>query len=732
MRNTMSSSTARLILVGFILATVAVYALVATSCSDRVSGTRFQNQPPVVQFVNVPPDGVSTSRNPVVYWFGTDADGQVKVFRYIVRTVTELNGRTPEEFARDSLPGYDSSKFVYLTVTVEEPKTANTVKMSADLSDPVRQYVQQYIFLQAIDDLGAGSAFVWKMMFRNDNPPQAFVSVLQGTTINDPFINSVFPGGAITGVRIGWRGEDLIDYPSDAPPFEFRWKFFGPYAYDTASSSDELDQLRAQFVKKIFVSTDAQVYFVGNNDTIFRCDTTFVPPNVVITCDTLLVDTVTKESPYGRLDSILTVDDPAFTSSPFYKVVDSSPGWLTTTRDSFFNVFKDAPSAETREETFVFWVTCRDDASVEDLAPSYQILYVLDPKFERDVLVIDFTKLSIGARYNAPVRGILNSRDTTVDTARNYWANVIRKWNPSIDYSKAKDYLYPNGQSDRIDLQQVLRYKLLILYNDNVTKSGISTGVSASEMGEVIYTAIDAGVNAWLTMRTPIDSKPDYMAAALPQNPPVDAQYQRYFGVQTMIYSGWLPMAIQNLFYPTPPQTRIEDFVGAYSLQTNKWPDLSIDTTLLHRRIYWTPVIGGALAWRDTIASLPEVDWTSRSFGTEPMFLYKSRFGSRGHFLGDLFTFDGTPVAHRLDAGLFRTVHFNFTPLAMDTIAMQVVIDSVLNWLFDEYLQAPPTATRYPGAAIQMSVDDVRRNFEARQQQMREQAAWRHQHPSDF
>jgi hypothetical protein len=730
MKTTMKNSTIRLMLLGLILTAVVVYALVTVGCSDRVSGTRFQNQAPVVQFVNVPPDSLRVSRNPVVYWYGTDVDGQVKAFRYIVKSVDDLHGFTPAVFARDSLNGYDSTDFVYLTVSVTDPKTSNTVQMSADLDNPVNAYVPQYIFLQAFDDQWLSSTYVWKLILRNDNPPKSFISVTQGDTFVDPFINSVLSGGAITGVRIGWRGEDLIDYPSDPPPFQFRWKFFGPYEYDTATTNDEIDLLKSQFVKRVFISADGQVYYIGQHDTIFRCDTTFVPPNVVVSCDTILVDTIRADGALGSLDTRLMVDDPTFLASTYNRVVDSSPSWILTTRDTLFNVFRNNQDTATNQRVFILWVTCRDDAKVEDLAPAFKELYVIDPKFERDVLVVDFSKVSDGVRYNAPYRENRPAKtDTITDSAKAYWDNAIAKWNPSVDFSKKTDYYYTNAYQDALPLDVLLKYKLMILYNDNVTTSGITTDGRPSQMGRNIYTAIDAGINAFLTMRAPAYSKNNMLPSSLPFEPPLDVYYQSYFGVQSMVFTSWLSWLVY-LSDTRPEPVRIEDFIGAYSLKPDKWPDLALDTALFHRRYRWQTYQNGLYVWTDSIAALPEVDWTSRSYGTEPMYLYKSRFGTRGHFLGNDYTFDGSPVAHRLDAGLFRTVHCNFTTPGMDTLQAQVFLDTVLNWLYDEYLTAPPTATRYPGAAAAKTIEQVRTMSEARRLEARQEAAWRHQDAS--
>ncbi|RME23979.1 MAG: hypothetical protein D6800_09175 [Candidatus Zixiibacteriota bacterium] len=102
------------------------------------------------------------------------------------------------------------------------------------------------------------------------------------------------------------------------------------------------------------------------------------------------------------------------------------------------------------------------------------------------------------------------------------------------------------------------------------------------------------------------------------------------------------------------------------------------------------------------MAALPEVDWFVRIQPTEPMYLYKSRFGAR-HFLGERYSFEGRPVMIRYNTGLFRTAHSLFGPYGFDDAQYQQLIESMLEWLFNgrigqgstsiaEMLKPDPTA----------------------------------------
>ena len=137
--------------------------------------------------------------------------------------------------------------------------------------------------------------------------------------------------------------------------------------------------------------------------------------------------------------------------------------------------------------------------------------------------------------------------------------------------------------------------------------------------------------------------------------------------------------------------------MGALSLDLGRWPNLSIDSTLLHRRYdWWGPyhwfkdsldLFGGRFEMPGNaddmpIGALPGVGWAVRATETEAMYLYESLYGAE-HFLGKSFSYNGRPVAHRLNRGMFRTVHWLFTPMPFDTTTMQVTVNNVLDWLWD-------------------------------------------------
>lgn len=688
-----------------------------TGC-NRIQGDQTPNQRPEVFFVNIPPDGHSTSFDPVVYWVGTDRDGLIEFYRYIVVRMDEMNGLDVDAFVQTELPSWPDSMWTYLEVSPDSVQTQKTVPMSASLQDPVRTYVGQYVFLQAFDDQGMSSPIIWKLFKRNDNPPTTEIRGANFST--QVFINSEQPGGLITGVRFNLQAED----PDEADSlFEFRYKVFGPFISDTVSATgSEWEELLDTYIRRVFVTNDAKVFKFGEGlaDTIVD---TLVDDQGDPLFDTtiLVIDTITRNNFYGVIDEIFDIDQyrEDSTTSGLYRPVDSSfnglDEWVSNAnssvyRDSLYNLFKNEAIDTTVQEWFMMWAQCRDRAGVTDRAPDFTGIQVVDPKFERDVLIIDFAKI-IG-RFNAPVL----SPTLVVDSAKDYWTRSIDAWasnaayphGGNIIYDENVDYVHINKQGDKLPLGKLLSYKIIVLYNDDVKQSGLDNGGNATEMAMRVYTAIDAGVNVWATWRAPLIG-----GSALAEDFEVipHSDYTAYFGIEQIAYTGWFRWARGDRF-ESGIRLRIEDFIGALSLNLGSgWPDVAIDTANLHHRYNWLSALDGAIEWRDTIGAQPEVDWSVRQTqGTEPLYLYKSLYGP-SHFLGFAFSFEGTPVAIRKETNLFRTAHFNFVPLGMDDASMQIVTDSVLNWLYEKYAQEPVASTRYPSAKINLSEKFVRENY---------------------
>jgi hypothetical protein len=513
-----------------------------------------------------------------------------------------------------------------------------------------------------------------------NNPPETRILSQHG----ERFINSVEPGSPVKGVSVSWRGTDVIDHPYYPPPFEFEWRLYGPY-------DDSLfEEISDSFMIPVFIANDYRIFRFGVfPDTVWDtigtglftrvipipmpssmtiCDTTYVDGYQVVVCDTMLIDTITYDNAYGTLDTLFDIDNPAFSGKPVVydrvaaRSFDGVDNWTYDTADTLYDVYANNPTDTTVEMNFVFWVRSRDprDSLLYDPVPDFQMVSVIEARGELGVLVIDVGQTEA-----------INKADT--DSTRAFWTNSINTWRPTSptsvsaflpqrDFIRIVDY-----QSDPDLLLLLLKYKVMVLIQDAVTSSIFAS--QDVEAIQALYDALRSGVNTWVAMRTPLGSfsqgaEPTYIVPSL--------TYQQYFGVQRLRYSGWSFFARRDV-----PQVRIEDFVGATSQDTSRWPPLAVDSSLLHRRYAW---IEPYYHWVDTLRALPGVGYCETTPEAEVMYTYNSLYGS-GHFLGEEFSYEGLTVMHRMETELARTVHSLFTPLALEDSQAQVLVERVLNWL---------------------------------------------------
>jgi len=683
-------------------------------CAKKLEGTVYENEKPIVWFVNVPPEGSRSSVNPIINWYGQDRDGQIDFYRYIVvredvmgdslgkpvdwnPTTEPLSPAEVQAFVDNYLVGMSDTLWTVLLVRADstDPHTSNIVPMSAQMDDPVRTFVPQFVFVQAFDEEGLGSDIVFRRFLRNDNPPSTrIVAFIEGV----PFINSVLPTGPATGIRLRWQGADVLDYPTDPPPFEFEWKLFGPY------SQAQYDQIIDDYLVPVFVTNDARIFKFGqppdtvgydtfwNADTtaidsirprlletaLIVCDTTYENGVEIESCDTILIDTLGGNNIYGTMDTLLRVYDDDFINSSFYVVADSSHDeygnvWTTEQRDSIYNVYWNHPADTTQTGLFIFVIRSRDDARVPDLTPAWRSFVVINPQHERDILVVNWSNSADENRY---LPRYLPS----------YWHNAINTWisetgHNEVVFDTLLDVKHVSGysQNNRM-LSLILKYKVAIMIQD-AEVSG--TWSSQGQPVQNTMVGLQTGVNVWVAMRVPLGS---HATGAPFGEDNAAGEYQYFFGVQQYTFPGWSE-GFYNAFdgwgFGRP---RTEHFIGTLSLDEEQWPELSVDTSLLRSRYRWEgavdPPIFPFMPYLPELGALPQVGWCVRTFDTEAMYLFKSKYGSE-HAIFRRLSFHGRPVGIRLNRGLFRTVHFLFTPMALEAAGAQEITNNVLNWLYD-------------------------------------------------
>ena len=583
--------------------------------------------------------------------------------------------------------------------------------LAADPNDPVNSFVSQWVFLQGFDMEGLGSDIVFRLFSRNDHPPESYMQ-REAYKHYLPFVNGTRES-IVAGVRMFWYGSDRIDYPEgDWPPLEYEWRLYGPYPDSLFTA------LIDSFVKPVLVTIDGFLY--DYEDTVEHCDTTF-GDSATITCDTIAVADIISgavEYPtWADTTRKFYINDPGFQDNDnFNRLVNSSfdstrnTTWVLTDSVTLFDVFRYHVPTKTVEEHYVFWVRCRDDAFVADLVPAFDTFTVIEPRKERAVVVIDFSDHAGSATTG--------TKPISLDTCRAFWRKSINRWPQGVEYDD--EYLGDTGilkwvTPDYVEglapLKVLLQHKIVILYDDNICTHKFTSH------SDNIYKAIDAGVNVWATWRAAT-----FGSSGDPPSwnvfPGLDYLY--YFGVIRTVYSGWFCLAAachtaSKCYEMGLDPDRIEDFDGAYALDSINWPNLTIDTNLLKTRYKWRgwPCETG---YRPEHPGLPEVDWSMRTTLTEPLYLYKSLYTESpgqpaNHPRGGNYNMEGKPVEIRQASTAFRTVHFNFTPLAIDSLQMQMVVNNVLDWLYEGYTSPVADGMRYPDAPRMISPSDARERY---------------------
>lgn len=305
---------------------VLLFALVVGwSCDTDPVGIDPANKRPVVSIVNIPPDNSHFTANPQIYWYGTDEDGYIVSYEYLVIREDTLDNHGVGIGDVQAMFNYasqsESDWTVVLVSQTEGNPTRQTVRLYAG-QDP-SDTVAQVFFVRAVDDDSARSDLDYRIYSRNNNPPDTKVKIGSSSEVLWDLPDTM---GYYKGIEISWEGSDEIDYPSETskPTFEYYFQLFGPFSdLDTANLAETFDTTQSS--KLIYTARDTSTNSV----------------------------------------------------------------WLKTDRTKVFDLWRNEPPMnETRDAWFVAKATARDDAFVSDPTPAYSAFKAIYPKFENDLAIM--------------------------------------------------------------------------------------------------------------------------------------------------------------------------------------------------------------------------------------------------------------------------------------------------------------------------------------------------------
>jgi hypothetical protein len=194
-----------------------------------LEGSPAPNIAPTVEWAQIPQDSTQHSSNPELKWIGKDKDGQIAAldYRYVVVLEEEVDAAGgPATMAADFPVDYEWTSLGNVTKAV--------IPLYA--SEDTSIYVDQYVFLRALDDQGMYSNIIYLFLSRNNHPPTCVIFVPEGPQWCLPDTSEYWHGIGVT-----WEGKDSLDYEGIQPDFLWEIRVYGPYG-TVPDSTDTLPQ----------------------------------------------------------------------------------------------------------------------------------------------------------------------------------------------------------------------------------------------------------------------------------------------------------------------------------------------------------------------------------------------------------------------------------------------------------------------------------------------------------
>jgi len=402
-----------------------------------------------------------------------------------------------------------------------------------------------------------------------NTPPQTSVVAFEATRT---FINGAASGYPITGVPIRWRAVDRVDHPYYPPPFECEYRVYGPY------TDAQLAEVTDRFMVPVFELNDGTLYRYGEYPParFVICDTIYLEGTRLISCDSVLVDTISGDNQFGTRETIFDVDNAQLAVDLVYGHIAARSGtsdnpWTQDSSTVLFDLLADRPDDTTRLLNFIFWARARDPLQGDlcDPTPVTAIIRLIDPKFERNVMVVEWTNT---ADENGPRK---------LDSVTAYWQTLVNYWSGRqafeipVPFDRARDYgRISAGFTGEKLLKAVMSHRILVLLQDGAVASNWAKVPSERR---TVLSAIQAGASAWLAGRVPAGAA---IAGSGPTETVFDTLSQRCFGAASYRFTGWL-------YYSMVFGERIEDFAGAAPTEDFRGPGVTVDSAALHARYRW-------------------------------------------------------------------------------------------------------------------------------------------------
>ena len=672
---------------------IALLASYPLGCAPKLNGSAGENYIPELFIVNVPPDRSEFATSPTIYWYASDRDGQIARYDYAIVTEAEVDsvaatiplpgdqpaveryiafilndqyqGWTsifPDSLSGSELPTQQAVRLYASKFPAEcdsgyrvifDPATGAIVDTIAYPIDCVSDTIPQYFFIRAIDDRGAESKIKYRSYKRRNHWPEtdAPAGLDQATFVSLPRLS-----GTYEGILLTWHGSDRLDYlPPTEPLLEFHWRLYGPFPIDPADPTARPtldDTLGLQ-----------PIYESANHDPRFG----------VWVRDTLTV-----------------VYD-------LWRQADSRPDPLNDT-------------TITRTAWFMFVVTARDDAYIEDETPTVRTFKAVSPKFERKICFVDDTWYSSDTYTNPAPRPTIAEPSLN----QNFYWNLVKMVYPEAD--TMQDFWWRSkgpkpGENcggtrvrcgNYVSLEMLLRHRLTVFANDDVFDPTSAPGIPPATQ-DILRRYLDAGGMVFFFGRHSFLPAAIIGQSAAPRIFDLcGGEFNNtlacgYFDMEGMYYPGWRRTAIPLKCVGCRGSESNDEFIGANLVAsgTGLPPSLEIDRARVDS-MFILPFIKDYLRRNgtDKIIGLPDVNYIVLGSNSTPLYLFDSwRPG------GPIPPEDGPSFSHQKPVAmrrvgpsrtspLYKTAYFTFPLYFIKQEQSEAMFRSMVDWFFLPFSQS--------------------------------------------
>jgi hypothetical protein len=249
---------------------VILASVILAGCQKLThGGKQYPNSPPSIFWADVPIVHQYT-RNPSIHYYSTDRDGLVLDYQYCVL----LGNAVDSVYGGPAQVAANVPDTTHWTI-VHTDSTTVSLYASPDTS----VFVDQYVFIKAMDDDSMFSPVIYMNLARKNHPPTCYLVMPSGPQFCLPDTTPTWKG-----IKIVWIGKDSIDIPGIQPDFDWNIRRYGPFTNQPSlddtlgpyhplleinENGDTLNWIRAKGFTYKNLTTGWYIVYAQNRDDAF-------------------------------------------------------------------------------------------------------------------------------------------------------------------------------------------------------------------------------------------------------------------------------------------------------------------------------------------------------------------------------------------------------------------------------------------------------------------------------